>query len=407
MRRGFTNSSVLLWRSFVRFNFFALVFSFGLVGSAVAEVPSMFEYQLGDHVIDYPTNSPDVIASELYSPDGQSFIKVAAPQKTELVLTFTRPDQTLKYLEHDWVDRDMPATTALNIPGVSEFVFGKTRVVDVQAALGQDGFYYDCRQLQSISGGVNSLVSFEIPSIPDAVYTFAFEFSQDLADRGLVDLDKPDLSQAILVAAIVSRPEYPETFWCSETSPYTDQPILPELPKVEVFEDFLPEGAGLEVEPWQVVSDPVLMIAKPGSITWGDRMFIIQDPKECTLVDIFVWSHTFDDRELLTLEGRDLDGSFNILTVGGQHVPIESPVNLSFTMYAPVVEGAWPPFAIGSFVFRGFDLTRLASMGADQSVFGFSLEFVGEPAGLRDNYWSLDGLSSASQELIQLCEVSQ
>jgi len=391
----------------VRFNLLAIGISIGLSGSAVAEVPSMFEYQLGDHVIDYPTNLPNVIASELYSPDGQSFIKVAAPQETELVLTFTRPDQTLKYLEHDWVNRDVSASTDLKIPGVSEFVFGKTRVVDVQAALGQEGFYYDCRQLQSISGGVNSLVSFEIPSIPDAVYTFAFEFSQDLADRGLVDLEKPDLSQAILVAAIVSRPEYPETFWCSETSPYTAQPTLPELPEVEAFDDFLPDGAGLEVEPWQVVTDPVLMIAKPGSITWGDRMFIIQDPSECSLVDIFVWSHTFDDQELLRLEGQDLDGSFNILTVGSQHVPIESPVNLSFTMYAPVVEGSWPPFAIGSFVFRGFDLARLASMEADPSVFGFSLEFEGSPAGLMDNYWSLDGLASAGQELIKLCEGEQ
>ena len=391
----------------MRFDLLAIGFSIGLSGSAVAEVPSMFEYQLGDHVIDYPTNLPNVIASELYSPDGQSFIKVAASQETELVLTFTRPDQTLKYLEPDWVNRDVSASTVLKIPGVSEFVFGKTRVVDVQTALGQEGFYYDCRQLQSISGGVNSLVSFEIPSIPDAVYTFAFEFSQDLADRGLVDLEEPDLSQAILVAAIISRPEYPETFWCSETSPYTAQPTLPELPEVEAFDDFLPDGAGLEVEPWQVVTDPVLMIAKPGSITWGDRMFIIQDPSECSLVDIFVWSHTFDDQELLRLERQDLDGSFNILTVGSQHVPIESPVNLSFTMYAPVVEGSWPPFAIGSFVFRGFDLARLASMEADPSVFGFSLEFEGSPAGLMDNYWSLGGLFSASQELIGKCEATQ
>ena len=101
---------------------------------------------------------------------------------------------------------------------LTEFTFGQTRVADVQIALGQQGFHYACRQLQPISGGLLTFVSFEIPSRRDAVYTFVAEYSRDLADRGLVDLENVDLAEAVVVGAIVSRPDYPEDFWCDEVA---------------------------------------------------------------------------------------------------------------------------------------------------------------------------------------------
>jgi len=36
-------------------------------------------------------------------------------------------------------------------------------------------------------------------------------------------------------------------------------------------------------------------------------------------------------------------------------------------------------------------------------VFGFSLEFAEGPAGLRDNYWSLEELFEAGNEAMRLC----
>ncbi len=390
----------------MRFDLPALVLALGLAGPAFAEAPSIFDYRLGDHIIDCPLSDLDIISSDLDGFGGQSFIKVNAPNATEVVLTFRQPRNTLQYLEHDWIDRNNTAPTALGLPGMLDFTFGQTRVSDLQLALGQQGFHYACRQLQPISGGVLTFVSFEIPSRDNAVYTFVAEYSRDLADRGLVDPENIDLTQAVLVAAIVSRPDYPDDFWCDERIEYTATPSVPEkkIPAEESFEDFLPQNSrSAEKDPWEVLTEPFLMIAKNGALTWGDRLYIMLDPADCSRAELMAWAHTYDDAGLLAVEGQDVDGSFNLLLVGQKRVPLKTPVPLTNALHAPIDGREWPPFAIGSFVFSSFDFERIITAEGDPSVFGFSLEFAKGTAGMRDNYWSLDGLFEAGNEALRLC----
>jgi hypothetical protein len=77
-----------------------------------------------------------------------------------VAVTFLLPDQALQYIEHDWVDRNILAKTALWLPNISEFIFGITRVADIQATFGEPGFHYACRQQQQISGGILNRPSF-------------------------------------------------------------------------------------------------------------------------------------------------------------------------------------------------------------------------------------------------------
>ena len=393
----------------MQFNLLAAGLALGLAGPVFAEAPSVFDYRLGDHIIDYPLSELAVITSDFDGFGGQALIKVNAPHATEVVLTFRQPRNTLQYLEHDWIDRSNTAPTALALPGVTEFTFGQTRVADVQIALGQQGFHYACRQLQPISGGLLTFVSFEIPSRRDAVYTFVAEYSRDLADRGLVDLENVDLAEAVVVGAIVSRPDYPEDFWCDERIPYTATPVVlePETPENEVFEDFLPRGARIaETDPWEVITDPLVMIAKNGALTSGNRLYIAPNPADCTSAEFMAWAHTYDDTGLMSLEGQDVDGAFNLLLVGQNRVPLRTQVPLSNTLYAPIEDREWPPFAIGSFVFGSFDFERIISVEGNPSVFGFSLEFAEGAAGMRDNYWSLEGLFDAGNDAMRLCRES-
>lgn len=178
----------------------------GSANAAQAEEASMFDYFLGDHIIDYPLSAFDVVAHDMNGFAGQSFIKARMPNGTHLAFTFRGSSPTLSYLENDWVDRDTAPKTRLNLPGIPEFTLGGTRAADLQEAFGGTGFHYECRQLQPVAAGLISLISYEIPERPGAVYTFAVEYSRDLAERGLVDLENIDLTRAVLVAAIVSRP---------------------------------------------------------------------------------------------------------------------------------------------------------------------------------------------------------
>ncbi|EDM70665.1 hypothetical protein RAZWK3B_14748 [Roseobacter sp. AzwK-3b] len=392
----------IAWRA----SLFAGLFSYVAFPSAAQEA-QIFDYRLGDHIIDYPLSELDVVSSDLDGFDGQAFIKLNAPNATHLVLTFRQPRNTLQYLEHDWIDRDDTAPTALRLPGVSEFTFGQSRVSDVQSALGQQGFHYACRQLQPISGGLLTFISFEIPSRRNAVYTFVAEYSRDLAEQGLVDLENIDLTQAVLVAAIVSRPDYPDDFWCDQRIEYTATPAIPEqrVPENESFEDFLPQNSGIaETDPWELMTEPFLMVAKNSALTWGDRLYIIPDPADCSRAEFMVWAHTYDDTGLLALEGQDVDAAFNLLMVEQKRVPLEAPVPLTNALYAPIDGRDWPPFAVGSFVFGSFDFERIIAAEGDPSVFGFSLEFAEENAGMRDNFWSLEGLFEAGNAAIQLCQ---
>ena len=389
------------WRA----SLFACLFSCVAFPSAAQEA-QIFDYRLGDHITDYPVSELDVVSSDLDGFGGQAFIKLNAPNATHLVLTFRQPRNTLQYLEHDWIDRDDTAPTALGLPGISEFTFGQTRVSDLQLALGQQGFHYVCRQLQPISGGVLTFVSFEIPSRDNAVYTFVAEYSRDLADRGLVDPENIDLTQAVLVAAIVSRPDYPDDFWCDERIEYNATPSVAEqkILAEESFEDFLPQNSrSAENDPWEVLTEPFLMIAKNGALTWGDRLYIMLDPADCSRAELMAWAHTYDDAGLLAVEGQDVDGAFNLLLVGQKRVPLKTPVPLTNALHAPIDGREWPPFAIGSFVFSSFDFKRIIAAEGDPSVFGFSLEFAKGTAGMRDNYWSLDGLFEAGNEALRLC----
>lgn len=163
MRLGFIVSSAQELRNTVRFDLPALVLALGLAGPAFADAPSIFDYRLGDHIIDYPLSDLDIINSDLDGFGGQSFIKVNAPNATEVVLTFRQPRNTLQYLKHHWIDRDNTAPTALGLLGMSEFIFGQTRVSDIDLALVQQGFHYACRQLQPVPGSLLTFVSFEMP----------------------------------------------------------------------------------------------------------------------------------------------------------------------------------------------------------------------------------------------------
>ena len=70
----------------MRFDLPALVLALGLAGPAFAESPSIFDYRLGDHIIDYPLSDLDIINSDLDGFGGQSFIKVNAPNATSTTL---------------------------------------------------------------------------------------------------------------------------------------------------------------------------------------------------------------------------------------------------------------------------------------------------------------------------------
>ena len=385
--------------------FSAILLSLLFTGPLYAEEASMFDYRLGDHIIDYPLDELDVISSDLDGFRGQSFIKVRAPEETEVVLTFREPRLTLQYLEHDWIDRDTNATTALALPDIPEFVFGETRLSDIQAAFGEPGFHYSCRKIETVPGGFISFISFKTPKRPEAVYTFAVEFSRNLAQRGLVDLNNVDLKNAVLVGTMVSRPDYPEDFWCAETEPYSDSLEVLQIPEIMTFEDFLPHNVKIaDNSTWEVETDPILMITKNGAITWGDRLYITPIPQNCTRNEFMVWAHSFDDTSLLALEGKDVNASFNLLLSNGVRVPLEAPVKLSHVLFAPINGREWPPFALGSFVFGTFDFEHIMLTETNPSVVGFSFEFHDGTAGMHNNYWSLEGLEQAGNEAIRKCE---
>lgn len=390
----------------MRYNTLATACLLVLATPALTEEASVFDFRLGDHIIDYPLSELDVISAELNGFGGQSFIKVNAPNATEVVLTFREPRKTLQYLEHDWIDRTRFAPTSLGLRE-EEFIFGQTRVRDVQDALGQQGFHYECRHIQPIAGGLLTFVSFEIPERPDAVYTFVAEYSRDLADRGLVDIANVDLTKAIIVATIVSRPNYPEDFWCDGRIKYDADAAPPDqvILENERFADFLPPNVqSVETDPWEVTTEPYLMIRKNGAITWGDLLFILPNPDDCTQAELLAWAHTYEDKKLIDLKGQAVQGTFNLLLVGQKRVPLEAPIILDNALYAPIAGRSWPPFAIGSFVFGSFDFERIIAAEGDPSVFGFSLEFEKDAAGMEDNYWSLEGLFDAGNEAMRLCQ---
>jgi hypothetical protein len=173
----------------------------------------------------------------------------------------------------------------------------------------------------------------------------------------------------------------------------------------ESFEDFLPGSTQVtDKTPWEFISDPFLMISKNGALTWGDRLYIIPHPADCMRADFMVWAHTYDDQGLLSLKGQEVNAAFNMLLVEQQRVTLQAPVRLADTLFAPIDGREWPPFAVGSFVFGTFDFERIIETETDPSVFGFSLEFSSETAGMRDNYWSLDGLFKAGSEAVELCK---
>lgn len=401
---GFRTSNAHSWRSTLRFKAVILILSMAPVAAA-ADVAKVFDYALGDHIVEYPIDGPEVLDKEMDGFGGQSFIKVKAPEATEIALTFRRPSQTLHYIEHDWIDRSKSASTALSLPETPEFQFGKTKVVDIQKAMGSEGFHYVCRQMLPASGGFLSFLSFEIPSRPDAVYTFILESSEDLIKRGWVGANNKDLDGAVLVATTIFRPSYAKDFWCAERVPYDAEAKLHPPREQKNFADFPPtDGITVDQEPWQVMTEPTVMISKSGAMTWGDRMHIAPNPEDCTQAGIMIWAHTLQDEKLLALEGKEVDGFFNLLLADKRREPIETPVKLNHTLYAPIDGREWPPFAIGSFVFGPFDFERLIETENDPSASGFSLEFGSDVAGLRDNFWTLEGLHKAGVEAIKLCK---
>lgn len=376
-----------------------------MAASCRADTVEMFDFRLGDHIIDYPVSEMDVVASELYGPRGDAYIKVNVQNGNHVSMTFVAPQVEIGYLEHDWVNRTEPAQTALKIPSVDEFSFGETRASELQAAFDEDGYHFVCRQTVPVSGGVLSFISFDHPNDADVVYSFVVEYSQELAELGLVDPEAIDLEQAVLVAAIAARRSYLEEIWCDRTQAYSAQAIVPELPEINSFTDFLPGGEQIaDPSIWQVETEPFLLISKNGAITWGDRILITPNSNECNSVDMIIWSHSADRAALNSLKGQDVPGSFNLLVAGGQKVPLQTPVTLAVVIEPQIGSGEQLPFLVGSFHIGGFDLERLAIAEEDKSVFGFSLEFPRGTAGLKSNYWSLEGLHEAAVEMLRLCQ---
>jgi len=344
------------------FKAFALTLISFLPSFIQAEQVSVYDYRLGDHMIDYPLSGLEVIASDIDGSDGHPFIKVPGSNGTNVVLNFRLPSRRLQNLEHNWINRDTKPRTALALPSLSEFTFGETRASEIQAAIGSVGFHYDCLQHQPISNGMRSFISFIIPTRSDAVYTFVVEHSHDLVERGLIE-ENTDFTAAILVAAIVSRPDYIQDFWCAQRMRYTVTPELPSVPRVEQFEDFLPYGVSImDPDSWRVVTDPFLMITKNGVHTWGDGMHIIPNPTECSLAAIMAWTHGHHDTGLMPLEGQPIDGTFNLLLSEQTRLTFYSPVTLDEVMYSSIDHREWPDFAIGSFVF-GWTLLHKSADG--------------------------------------------
>ena len=387
----------------MRFRVIYLVVALSPPSAGLADVASVYDYRLGDHIIDYPLSELDVISHDLDGFGGQSFIKLTGDGATEVVLTFRLPSRTLQYIEHDWMDAEVPASTALGLPEIPEFTFGQSRVVDVQAAIKDQGFHYACRQLQLIPEGMLTFVSFEIEERPDAIYTFVFEYSRDLAERGLLDDDQVDLTKAILVATIVARPNYAEDFWCSDVVAYTAAPEGMPRTTHEAFDFISTASEMVQTEPWAVVTEPFLMVTKHGAITWGDRLHIVVDPQTCSHGEFMIWAHTYEDEALLALEGQEVAASLNVVGSNRERASLRSPLVLDDAMFAPIDGRNWPPFAVGRFWIGSFDLNIVASAENDPAVLGFSLEFQGDVAGMRSNFWTLEGLEEAASQAMRIC----
>jgi hypothetical protein len=71
---------------------------------------------------------------------------------------------------------------------------------------------------------------------------------------------------------------------------------------------------------------------------------------------------------------------------------------------APIEGSDLSLFSIGTFVFGPYDFMQLIEVENEPTVHGFSLEFGSDVAGMQDNFWSLEGLFSAGNEAIRLCE---
>ena len=109
--RGIRGNSVPSWRSIVIFK--AAIFLLALSPSWVmAEEAKIFDHVLGDHIVDFPIDTAEVLDSDIDGYAGQTFIRIMAPEATEIALTFEASSQKLHYIEHDWIDRSKTASTA-------------------------------------------------------------------------------------------------------------------------------------------------------------------------------------------------------------------------------------------------------------------------------------------------------
>lgn len=152
--------------------FKAIVLALAAVPSSLwADEARTYDHRLGDHIVDYPIDAPEVLDSEMDGFGGQSFIKVKAPESTEVALTFRRPRQTLHYVQHDWIERTAQASTALALPDVQDSSSVHRRLAMSKRRLTLMASIMPDRQILPNAGGFLSFLSFEIPSRPDAVYS--------------------------------------------------------------------------------------------------------------------------------------------------------------------------------------------------------------------------------------------
>lgn len=376
-----------------------------LPSTGQAEEASIYDYWLGDHIIDYALGELDVVEHNAPSEGQETSITVRAPNNTEVSLAFSGDSLILQYMQHEWLDRDNPAPTAIALPDQPEFVFGTTRASDIQAAFGGTGFHYQCLQHMAFTGGAVSFISYRIPSQPKSVYTFVVEHSRDLAERGLIDFEKDDFTQAVLVGSIVSHAQYMKDAFCEERTSYTSTPDVISTSEPEKFTDFLPSSArAADTGPWEVVTYPELMITKHSAVAWDDRIVITPADDDCTSAVIKVWASTFEDRESFEQDAHNIEGAFNLLLSGQQRVPLGPPIKLDRAAYLSNDAGSALPAALGLFIIGTFDFERIMSTEWNPSMFGFSFEFSSESAGMSDNYWSHEGLFEAGEEIMRICE---
>ena len=165
------------------------------------------------------------------------------------------------------------------------------------------------------------------------------------------------------------------------------------------------EGSSYNVDEssWEISDTDVIRITKNGSITWGDLLIISLSSEDCETGNISAWANTYNDDELLALEGKNTSGTFGVTDSKGDFTLVEKTI-LAHAINAPIdAEKFRLPFAIGLFDLTSVDMPAFLRGLEGNNVTSFWLNFVDEDAGMMDNYWTMDGLIESAKDAVGLC----